>query len=455
MGIAGACEHSVASGGGREDEEEGKGMGRHRRSDAGRATTGRTTGVTETYNSYTGNGGPSYGDTSYTGYTGYTGHTGYPAHTGHGGRPTPRESFAGGRGPLGIAPYLHPEAYADTSARGSAYPYATHDDSGYDYARAADTAAFSTVGFNPDEFTLDGFGPEGFRPDEHDVRPRGHRRKKKAATPVRTGLLGVSAAVAIGTAAVAAGVMPGLNGYGFGGSTGIAGSDSVQAAGSPGNTAAEQGGTSGSAQSGTQGGTAASGQGGASSTSPVTHRPAPPAPPVSSAPSAPASAGTPSQKQQTAPHTKKPKPATPPGKARKTPPKTSAPVGMAAQTAAEAEVLKLVNQERAKVGCTPLAADHSLTKLAEALSKDMAARDFFDHTDPDGATPWDRAAKAGILGLGGENIARGQTDAAAVVAAWMNSPGHRANILNCDFKTLGVGVHFGSGGPWWTQDFGY
>ncbi|MFE0739551.1 CAP domain-containing protein, partial [Streptomyces sp. NPDC058855] len=51
--------------------------------------------------------------------------------------------------------------------------------------------------------------------------------------------------------------------------------------------------------------------------------------------------------------------------------------------------------------------------------------------------------------------ARGQTDAAAVMEAWMNSPGHKANILNCDFKTLGVGVHFGSGGPWWTQDFGY
>lgn len=58
-------------------------------------------------------------------------------------------------------------------------------------------------------------------------------------------------------------------------------------------------------------------------------------------------------------------------------------------------------------------------------------------------------------GLGGENIARGQADAQAVMDAWMNSDGHRANILNCDYKTLGVGVHFGSGGPWWTQDFGF
>ncbi|WP_420803464.1 CAP domain-containing protein [Streptomyces naphthomycinicus] len=124
-------------------------------------------------------------------------------------------------------------------------------------------------------------------------------------------------------------------------------------------------------------------------------------------------------------------------------------------TVAEAEVLNLVNEERAKAGCSPLAANSSLTGLAEAYSDDMAARDFFDHTDPDGRSPWDRAAKAGVTDLGGENIARGQADAAAVMAAWMNSPGHRANILNPDFKTLGVGVHFGPGGPWWTQDFGY
>ncbi|MER6979998.1 CAP domain-containing protein, partial [Streptomyces carpinensis] len=126
-----------------------------------------------------------------------------------------------------------------------------------------------------------------------------------------------------------------------------------------------------------------------------------------------------------------------------------------AQAAAEAEVLSLVNQERAKVGCSPVTANTALTSLAENLSKAMADEDFFDHTDPSGASPWDRAARLGITSLGGENIARGQADAAAVMDAWMNSPGHRANILNCDFNTLGVGVHFGPGGPWWTQDFGY
>jgi len=100
-------------------------------------------------------------------------------------------------------------------------------------------------------------------------------------------------------------------------------------------------------------------------------------------------------------------------------------------------------------------ADAQLADLAGDFSQDMAARGFFDHTDPDGATPWDRAEKAGIAGLGGENIARGQADADAVMNAWMNSDGHRANILNCEYKTLGVGVHLGAGGPWWTQDFGF
>jgi uncharacterized protein YkwD len=118
-------------------------------------------------------------------------------------------------------------------------------------------------------------------------------------------------------------------------------------------------------------------------------------------------------------------------------------------------VLALVNQERSKVGCSPVTASASLASLAQNFSDDMAARGFFDHTDPDGRTPWDRASEAGVKGLGGENIARGQADAQAVMDTWMNSAGHRANILNCDYKTLGVGVHFGAGGPWWTQDFGF
>lgn len=131
------------------------------------------------------------------------------------------------------------------------------------------------------------------------------------------------------------------------------------------------------------------------------------------------------------------------------------PVEASVETQAEAAVLLLVNEERAKAGCSPVAASSDLAKLAETFSADMALRGFFDHTNPDGDDPWDRAAALGITGLGGENIARGQATAEAVMEAWMNSPGHKANILNCDFKTLGVGVHLGDGGPWWTQDFGY
>ncbi|GGU85844.1 hypothetical protein GCM10010498_50040 [Streptomyces cavourensis] len=118
-------------------------------------------------------------------------------------------------------------------------------------------------------------------------------------------------------------------------------------------------------------------------------------------------------------------------------------------------MLALVNQERAKVGCSPLTTSTALTSLAQNFSQDMAARGFFDHTDPDGDTPWDRAAQAGVQGLGAENIARGQSDAQAVMDAWMNSEGHRANILNCDYKTIGIGIHEASGGPWWVQNFGF
>ncbi len=126
-----------------------------------------------------------------------------------------------------------------------------------------------------------------------------------------------------------------------------------------------------------------------------------------------------------------------------------------ARSSAAAQVLSLVNQERDRAGCSPVTADGELTQLAQQFSDDMARRSFFGHTDPDGDTPWDRAGAADISDLGGENIARGQANAQSVMDTWMSSPGHRANILNCEYKTLGVGVHFGPGGPWWTQDFGF
>lgn len=137
----------------------------------------------------------------------------------------------------------------------------------------------------------------------------------------------------------------------------------------------------------------------------------------------------------------------------------SATSGVGVQTAgavsATAQLLGLVNQERAKAGAPALTARSDLAALAQAFSKDMAVRNFFDHTDPDGASPFDRAAKAGVKGVSAENIARGQADARAVMESWMKSPGHRANILNPKYRTFGAGVHFGPGGPWWTQSFGF
>jgi uncharacterized protein YkwD len=268
--------------------------------------------------------------------------------------------------------------------------------------------------------------------------PSGARshRKRKGATPVRTGLLGVSAAVALGTVAVATGVLPGSDNYSLGGGS----SDKVQAASSPSSLETQQGGTSGTADA--RDDDTSTSRDAERSTSPSA------APSTSTSSAAPTTAPS---KEPTAKPSKTKEPKKPATKA----PKTTAPVTVSNEAAAEAEVLKLVNVERTKVGCSPVAANSALTDLAQAFSEDMDARDFFDHTDPSGLSPWDRAAKAGITGLGGENIARGQASPEAVMEAWMNSPGHRANILNCDFKTLGVGAQFGSGGPWWTQDFGY
>ncbi|WRZ88455.1 sigma-70 family RNA polymerase sigma factor [Streptomyces sp. NBC_01007] len=134
---------------------------------------------------------------------------------------------------------------------------------------------------------------------------------------------------------------------------------------------------------------------------------------------------------------------------------SGAPQAQSAPTGTVAQVVALVNKERAAAGCGPLTEDAQLEDAARAHSDDMAARAFFDHTNPDGADPGQRITAAGYRwSTYGENIAMGQQTPQAVMDSWMNSPGHRANILNCSFKNMGVGVHKGSGGPWWTQDFG-
>lgn len=126
-----------------------------------------------------------------------------------------------------------------------------------------------------------------------------------------------------------------------------------------------------------------------------------------------------------------------------------------ADSGTESAVLALVNKERAAAGCGPLATDSALTAAARAYSDTMARSGVMSHTGPDGSTMTSRVEAAGYgWSRLGENIARGQADADAVMNSWMNSPGHRANILNCAFTEIGIGVHKGDGGPWWTQDFG-
>ncbi|MFF2658279.1 CAP domain-containing protein [Kitasatospora sp. NPDC058032] len=118
------------------------------------------------------------------------------------------------------------------------------------------------------------------------------------------------------------------------------------------------------------------------------------------------------------------------------------------------QVVDLVNVQRSQAGCGPLTVDARLTTAAQVHSDDMADRSFFDHASPEGYHADHRIEAAGYRwSTWGENIARGQKDPAAVMESWMNSPGHRANILNCSFKQIGVGVRTGSGGPWWTQVF--
>ena len=119
------------------------------------------------------------------------------------------------------------------------------------------------------------------------------------------------------------------------------------------------------------------------------------------------------------------------------------------------QVLILTNNERAQHGLKALKWDDSLAKLAKLHCQDMIERNFFSHNNPDGETPFDRMKKAGILyWSAGENIAAGQYSPEAVVESWMNSEGHKKNILNPDFAYLGVSVVKGGNyGIYWAQEF--
>ncbi|MGH3763197.1 CAP domain-containing protein [Actinophytocola sp.] len=119
----------------------------------------------------------------------------------------------------------------------------------------------------------------------------------------------------------------------------------------------------------------------------------------------------------------------------------------------EDQVVDIANAERADAGCKPLLVDQKLAQAAQEHSSDMADRDYFDHTTPEGLTFAERIVNSGYPTPGAENIARGQQNAEQVMKSWMESDGHRANILNCDLTSIGVGLD--EDGMYWTQDFGY
>lgn len=124
-------------------------------------------------------------------------------------------------------------------------------------------------------------------------------------------------------------------------------------------------------------------------------------------------------------------------------------------TAFEDEVTELTNAHREAAGCAELGTDDRLRSAARGHSQDMAANDYFSHTGLDGRSPFDRMADAGYPEPAGENIALGYRTPADVMDGWMNSEGHRDNLLNCSHEAIGVGlVYDADGRPYWTQVFG-
>ncbi|WP_214108888.1 CAP domain-containing protein [Acrocarpospora catenulata] len=127
----------------------------------------------------------------------------------------------------------------------------------------------------------------------------------------------------------------------------------------------------------------------------------------------------------------------------------------AAMRSAEDEAVRLTNVVRRREGCRPLRTDERLRVAARGHSAEMAARGYLGHESLDGRSPWDRIKEAGYAYPAAENLAQGPRGARAVVNAWLESPRHRTNLVNCRLRAIGVGVRLGVGGPWWTQDFGY
>jgi uncharacterized protein YkwD len=166
-----------------------------------------------------------------------------------------------------------------------------------------------------------------------------------------------------------------------------------------------------------------------------------------------------------------PEPSRSPGQA--TPPATpaapitpniaAAPAGAATPDPAKArartlmhQVVRLTNRERAANGCPKVGVDHELIVASAAQSYYMARTRLFSHVWRDGSTFAMRATRAGYRAPAGENIAWGYPTASEVMRAWMASPGHRANILNCGARKMGAAIVYAADGtPYYTQVFGW
>ena len=121
-------------------------------------------------------------------------------------------------------------------------------------------------------------------------------------------------------------------------------------------------------------------------------------------------------------------------------------------TSYEKEVVRLVNEERAGYGLQALTEDWELSRVARYKSQDMKDNKYFSHTSPTYGSPFEMMKNFGLsYRYAGENIAMGQRTPKEVVNAWMNSKGHRENILNGSYKKIGVG--YVASGNYWTQMF--
>lgn len=152
------------------------------------------------------------------------------------------------------------------------------------------------------------------------------------------------------------------------------------------------------------------------------------------------------------PTTASPSPRNTTSAASATPKPSSTPKATATASGVVARIVELVNAERGKVGCSALTLNATLSKVAQAHSEDMALHQNMSHSGSDGSSPGDRITRAGYTwSTYGENVAYGYASPEQVMAAWMASPGHKANILNCAFKEIGVGL--AQPDAYWTQDF--